>query len=858
MRSFVLGLGVSTILFALPGGSASAQADPAPPSVRVADAPPAGPVAFDTLGVAGLERPVEIRTDRWGIAHIYAETEADLFFAQGYNVARDRLFQLELWRRQATGTLAEVLGPKAVERDLGARLLRYRGDMDAELAHYHPRGRTIIESFVRGINAYVAETERRPELLPVEFHMLGFLPGHWTPEVVVSRHNGLFRNVTSEVRLARLVARVGAERARGLADLEPGSPTLVPDPALDLDALAEDVTRLYVAARAPVRFEREDLVAAFQGAEPGGGEESGAGAAGPAATSGRGAPPHPICAGPLGASMAECATTVPAEPELDGSNNWVLSGARTASGMPILANDPHRAVQLPSLRYWVHLVGPGWNVVGGGEPALPGVSIGHNEHGAWGLTVFSIDQEDLYVYRTDPSDPRRYRYGDGWETMRVERETIAVEGGDAVEAELRFARHGPVLYQDSARGLAYALRAAWHEPGGAPYLASLRMNQARNWDEFREACRWSNTPSENMLWADTAGHIGWQAVGITPLRAGWNGLLPVPGDGRYEWNGYLDPMRLPAEHDPARGWIATANENNLPPGYEVPVGFQWAERIRADRLAEVLDTARAWTVESSMRLQHDEYSIPARTLVPLLRGVEPASAAARAARERLLAWNLVLDAASVPAAIYVAWERRLRDIVGDRLVPGDLRGLASYPSTTRIVEWLAGGPGRMAYGPAADRDSILAVALEEAVAGLSDRLGTDMAGWRYGQSGFKHVLLRHPLGRLVDAERRAALDLGPLSRGGTGYTLNVTSGTDNQGGGASFRLIADTGDWDRSVGTNTPGQSGDPSSPHYSDLFASWATGEYFPVAYSRARVEAVTEAVTLLRPGTPTSGEKQ
>ena len=362
----------------------------------------------DDLVVPGLERPVEILRDRWGIAHIYAKSEADLFFAQGYNVARDRLFQLELWRRQATGTLAEIQGPRALPHDQGARLLRFRGDMDDEMKRYHPRGPAIIGAFVKGINAYIDATDLDPSLLPLEFRVLALKPGRWTPEVVVSRHNGLFRNATQEVQAARLVAIVGEDRARELLALKPGNPSLKSD--LDLKTIGEANLASYRASRAAVRFRPEDVLPAYRGAPlPDEKPKEKSGAAGI---------------------------------ETRGSNNWVVAGSRTATGSPIMANDPHRTIDLPSLRYWVHLVGPGWDVIGGGEPALPGVSIGHNKRGAWGFTIFPIDQEDLYVYETDPSDPSRYRYKDGWEPFRSDRESIPVKGGAAAEVELKFTRHG--------------------------------------------------------------------------------------------------------------------------------------------------------------------------------------------------------------------------------------------------------------------------------------------------------------------------------------------------------------------------------------------------------------------------------
>lgn len=776
--------------------------------------------------VAGLRGPVEVVCDRWGIAHIYARDEHDLFLAQGYNAARDRLFQLELWRRRATGTLAEIQGPRALAGDVGARSLRFRGEMAGELGHYHPRGVAIVEAFVRGINAYIERTEREPARLPIEFRILGIKPGRWTPEVVVSRHNGLYRNVTQEVEVARLVRLLGPTRARDLLDLHPGNPGLQPDPALDLSPLSESILETYRASRAPVRFRPEDIAPAFRGR---------------AAR----APDLDALAG--GADLAP----PDEDPDARGSNNWVIAGTRTASGSPILANDPHRSLLLPSLRYWVHLSAPGWDVIGAGEPALPGVSVGHNEHGAWGLTIFPADQEDLYVYETDPKDPSRYRYRGEWEAMRTVRETFAVKGAAPVGVDLTFTRHGPVVAEDRARRRAYAIRAAWLEPGGAPYLASLRVDQARSWAEFREACRYFHVPSENMIWADRDGHIGWQAVGLVPRREGWDGLLPVPGDGRYEWAGFLPATDLPHLVDPPRGFFASANQDNLPPGYPFAVGYQWTEPFRFARIEEVLAATPRSTLEDSMRLQQDELSMPARSLVPMLRGLRPARAGAAAAAGRLLGWDFVMGRDSVPAAIYAAWEGELKESMRDRLVPADARGMLAPRaiSTVKLIAWLTAPDRRFGASPAAGRDAMLIRSLDRAVDGMTRRLGPDMDAWRYGQDRLKHVEIRHPLSEAVGPELRDRLDVGPMPRGGYARTVNNTSDNDNQTDGATFRIVADLGDWDRSVGTNAPGQSGDPGSPHYRDLFAPWAEGTYFPVSFSRAKVDSVAEERTTLVP---------
>src|SRR5438128_2092786 len=398
------------------------------------DAPPPREIV---LRIEGLSEPVEILRDRWGIAHIYAKSEHDLFFAQGYNAARDRLFQRELWRRNATGTVAEMLGPQELKRDVGVRLHMFRGDLEAELAWYHPHGPAIVNAFVDGINAYVAEAERDPATLPLEFRLLGIRPGRWTSAVVISRHNGLLSNIQQEVGFAQAVRAVGADKVKGLAHFEPGDPDLSVDPAVDLSLVTGRILELYRAFREPLKFTPDEIVPRFRRVARGG--RSGAAVVG---------------------------DDRPRARDI-GSNNWIVSGRLTRSGKPMMMNDPHRTQAAPSLRYWVHLVAPGWNVIGAGEPMLPGVSIGHNEHGAWGLTIFGSDGEDLYVYDTNPANANQYRYRGAWEDMRVVAETIPVKGRAPAPVTLKYTRHGPVLFEDGAHHEAYALRAAWMEIGSA-------------------------------------------------------------------------------------------------------------------------------------------------------------------------------------------------------------------------------------------------------------------------------------------------------------------------------------------------------------------------------------------------------
>ena len=624
------------------------------PALSAAAAPP------ESLKLPGLIQPVEILQDRWGISHIYAQNESDLFFAQGYNVARDRLFQLEIWRRQATGTVAEILGPQELQRDIGNRLFQYRGDLAAELNWYHPRGAAIIQAFVNGINAYIDQTRRNPALLTPEFKMLGIQPGQWTPAVVISRFNGLLGNVNQELNMALAVRAMGVAKVKDLYHFQPADPKLEMDPAIDASLLSKSILAVYNAFREPIKFTPAELVAQYRD-------------------------PNPLTE--LARAVSPSALDLSARQQDIGSNNWVVSGKLTATGFPMMMNDPHRVQEAPSLRYWVHLVAPGWNVIGGGEPSLPGVSIGHNDFGAWGLTIFGTDSEDLYVYDTNPANPSQYKYNGAWEAMTIVRESIPVKGQPPAAVELKYTRHGPVVFEDKAHHKAYAIRAAWRETGAAPYLASLRMDQAHSWQEFEDACSYSRIPAENMVWADRDGNIGYQAVGIAPLRPNWSGLVPVPGDGRYEWDGYLPIKALPHVLNPEKGFFNTSNNYLIPPGwpYSDALHYIWADPYRADAVGEFLRSGRLFSVADMVQLQNNDLSIPARSLVPLLRDLELSQPASRQAAARMLHWDSVLDKDSVHAGIYEMWQRRLLANVRAAAVPPAARDFIGTPEMIKIV-----------------------------------------------------------------------------------------------------------------------------------------------------------------------------
>jgi penicillin amidase len=766
------------------------------------------------LIVAGLDAPVEVVRDQWGINHIYAENQNDLFFAQGYLAAKDRLFQFEIWRRQATGTVAEILGEKELKRDIGTRLFKFRGNMNVEMNHYHPEGEEIITSYVDGVNAYISEIMQTPDSLPVEFKLMNIQPESWTPEVVISRHQGLLGNINDELGIGRAVARIGVDQVKKIEWFHPKDPDIKLDPAINGDLLSANILELYNAYRRYVRIAPEDL--AMGGAEEDRDELS------------------LYINDKLKHSYLN-------DTDVMGSNNWVIKGELMEDGYPVMANDPHRTIVAPSLRYMAHLVAPGWNVIGGGEPEIPGISIGHNEYGAWGLTVFETDGEDLYVYELNPDNLNQYKYQDSWVDMEIITETIKVKNTEDVIVELRYTRHGPVTMIDSANNVGYAVRCAWMEPGGSPYLASLRMNQARTWEEFREACNFSNIPGENMMWADIDGNIGWQAVGIAPIRRNFSGLVPVPGDGRYEWDGYLPIIEKPHASNPETGFLITANENVTPETYDKwdAIAFSWSDPFRGDRIEEVLSSGRKFNLEDMKSLQTDYMSLPARTLVPMISEIAFDNKMEEQAREWLQTWDFVLDRNSVEAGIYVEWETQIRREANMRFIPVEVRGSINL-QLTRIITYLSSPNEMFGNDFETNRIDFLKKTFSIAINTLVEKFGNNMEDWVYGQPGYKHAVIYHPLSRAVNKEFQEKFNVGPAPRGGNGYTPGSTGNGLNQSSGASFRVIIPVGDWDNSLGINSPGQSGDPESPFYRNLFEMWANDEYFPMYYSKEKIESV------------------
>jgi penicillin G amidase len=716
--------------------------------------------------LAGLRDTVEVIRDRWGVPHIYARNLDDLFFAQGYVHAQDRLWQMDMYRRMFEGRMAEVMGPSYVAHDRLARLLRHDGPWDErEWTTYHPEGRRIFEAFAGGVNAFIADaTGPGGSGLPVEFRITGLEPGRWTATTSLLRTQTALPigDARSELNLARSVAQYGADEANRRARPSPWRELVVPA-GLDVTAIDSAV------------------IAGLAGLRTG--------------------TPRP----PLLPQYERLRDALPngnrgAQEDSPGSNNWVVGDARTASGRVMVANDPHRSVSNPSIRYIVHLNAPGWDVIGATEAPLPGVAIGHNGRIAWGLTIVGTDQSDVYVEQVNPANRNEVRFRGTWEPLRIALDTIHVRNGAPVVVERKHSRHGPIFHEDTVRNLAYAIRTTAHEPGTAGYLGALRYHALRDCREFLDAQVYYRAPTENMICGDADGNIAWQASALSPRRPNWHGRLPVPGTGEYEWNGFRDD--LPRELNPERGWIATANHDIHPPGYDPPLFFKTGpQTARFDRLAALLSAGSRFTIEDMKRLQLDSYLLTAERDIALFRGWHAADATLERARRLIAEWDGYRRRESAAAALH-------------GFVAPQIEAAARAADTA-----------------APRRQQLLERALRLGLAELHEAQGADPAQWRWGRSHrseFPHALVR-------------AYDIAGVERDGGSGTIAAT--------GATYRQVIDFANLDASVVTNAPGQSAQPLSPFYANLAEPYGRGEFFPLVHTRVAVERAAAHRLVLTP---------
>ncbi len=717
--------------------------------------------------MSGLTAPVEVLRDRWGVPHIYAANVDDLFFAQGYTTAQDRLWQMEMNRRVAQGRVAEIVGSSAVPHDRLVRLLRFRGPFDdKEWTSYHPEAKRIFGAYVRGVNAFIAQNA---DHLPVEFTLTGITPAPWQPEEILyrARVSAAVSSARSELRLAQSVARFGASEANRRARPEPYGALEVP-PGLDVSIITDAVLQA-LGGDLYGDLPRPDLLPRYRDWR--------------------------------GASL----TAAEGAPELSpGSNNWAIAASLSATGKPIMVDDPHRQVTLPAWRYLVHLHAPGWNVIGATEPGLPGVIRGHNGQVAWGRTATGTDEADVFVEELNPANAREVKWRGAWEPLQVLTETIAVKGASPETMTLEFSRHGPIFYKDTAHHRAYALRSSLMEQGTAEYIGGLRMDQATSARDCLVQADFMRSPPTNLVCASADGHIAFRVSAAAPKRRGWNGRLPVPGTGDYEWDG-LRSEDLPRDLNPERGWIATANNNIHPPGFKEPLFYNgrppyWRHERIAQLLEEGSKSGRKFTVDDMRVMLRDSRKTEAERLKPWFQGWTSGRAEVEHARAAIAAWDNTMLRNSAPAAIYMEWREQV-----------NLDALAA--------------------ASAHNRRSLIEDGLSKAVEQLGRAQGSDPGRWQWGRihtSVFKHPLI-------------SAFDLPAVERDGGAETVNAT--------GAVYRLITDFADPDRSLVTIAPGISGQPSSPFYGNLLEDWVAGSFFPLAFTREAVERVAKHRLLLQP---------
>jgi penicillin amidase len=774
------------------------------------------------IALPALAQPVDILIDEHGIPHIRARTLLDAFVAQGWNAARDRLWQIDLWRKRGLGLLAADFGPGYLEQDRASRLLLYRGAMAREWGMYSADDKAICTAFAAGINAYIALCAREPERLPPEFSVMGTRPARWrASDIVRIRTHSLSRNATSEILRANVLAKADLETDLIRRSLEPPVTPRVPE-GLDPASVPLDALDLLKLASTDVRFTPERLAA-------------------------------PLADAPRWRKVTDLGDVL-RDAEFTGSNNWAVSAALSGTGAPILASDPHRAHALPSLRYIAHLTAPGLDVIGAGEACTPGISFGHNGELAFSGTIFYIDQEDVFILDKTTDDPDTFIEAGRRRRIRTVTETVKVAGCPDQSMRLRFSPHGPIIHETATH--AFALKSVMQEPGTGPYLGSLTGMRERTVKGYAASLWRNKTPSTNHVFADKAGDIGWRPGGLAPVRVGFDGLLPAPANGRHRWAGFMDAARMPLTINPPRGWLATANAMNLPPDWDHegrPLGFEWVERARLQRLEEVLTPARRHSVANAVALQTDVVSMPARRMAALALKLQDTAPSTLQARKLFAGWNGALARDSAAAALFeIWWMKHLKPGLLALIVRDEaLRAIMAPVDQDTALALLEQPDQRFGADPQARRDQLLSSTLAAAVTELSNRLGPDSAGWTWGR--LHHGHFEHPLATVPGAAAAGLRDIGPFPLGGsasspmhTGYRLSDFRCI----AGASFRMVVDLADPDASVCINSPGQSGDPRSRHYGDLAPHWAEGRYVPMPFTAKAVDAAAVTRIRLEPG--------
>ena len=761
------------------------------------------------IALPGLRETVEIARDRQGIPHIRANSLSDVMFGLGYAMAQDRLWQLDILQRVAIGRLAEIAGEQGLAADKFMLSLGVRRASEAEATRLSDETQEMLASFAAGINAYVTS---RGRWLGPEFVLGRYRPLPWSPAASVSVLK--LMGWTLDGFLEKILLRDRISDAIG----EEWAALLFND---DRTLSAGDPA---VTSAAFATF-RAQLAAAREAME----------------------------------KIAGINTTIP------GSNNWAVSGAHTATGKPLLANDPHLAFSIPSIWYECHLTAPGLDVAGATIPGVPGVAIGHNDRVAWGITATMLVQTDVYVEEMDPDNRLRYRTEDGWALVDRVVDLIRVKGrADVEEHETRITRHGPLISGlGEAKDATRALALKWVGQEGADEMTGLLgLMRARSADDLRAACEGIAIPALNLVFADTDGRIGYQFVGRAPIRPADCGIRPVPGaTGDHEWRGYVPFAELPAVADPPEGWIATANAQIQPEDYPYPLPSVFASPFRVRRIRQLLDGREGLTLDDMRRMQADVYVLHAEPLRPALVAAlddsdGPWSDTERDALELLRAWDGFAEVDSPGAAIWeVTYQHWMRRVLLARL-PADL---ADDAMTKFLGEFHWSLPDRIlaaddpGWFPATTRAAEITGAFRDAVAWLIGHAGPYPAEWEWG--AVHRVTFTHPLAMGGKGPAKV-VNLGPIPVGGDCNTVNCAYWTLAKPydviSGSSYRLLVDLSDPTRdthAVSCNIVGESGRIRTKHYGDQVLPWSRVRYHPMGTDARDVAARTESIVHLVP---------
>ena len=794
-----------------------------PSCIAHAPEPFSGP---DSLVVQGEfpSFPVTVEEDRWGIPHIRARSEADAAFVLGLLHAEERLWQMDVNRRAGMGRLSEFFGTRTLQTDRFLRTVGFQEAAESALAALPYSERSLLEAYAAGVNSHIAEGTD----LPPEYRILGVKPEPWTPLHSMLWTKSMSWLLSASARTDAFFGQLrdshGTEKAHWIVPDYPGKGprVLPPDQMLEL--------RGKTSGSSPTPSSPEPE----QSTPPPGPTPSGASHTLPTT-------PPPL---PLHEGVATLLQLLGAGPDV-GSNNWVIDGTRTATGAPILSNDPHLGVQVPSIWYLAEIEAPGYHVIGATMPGIPGVAIGHNEDIAWGVTNLGADVMDLFLEREDPDHPGHVLRPGGREQLTVRQHEIKVRGRKkSVALEVRLSSNGP-LVSEFFPGFSDAVALRWTalEAEDNTLGAFLAIGRASNWDEFLAGLRLFVVPSQNFVYADRKGHIGWKAPGLIPKRRGFDGKAPARAWLGEQWDGFIPFEELPEAFDPVQGWIASANNHPVPDDYPHNLGTRFSQPYRAARIVDLLEQGAGRSTAGHRAMQLDTVSLQVDELLPLVLSLQPEGSMEQLGLELLRSWDGDHSIDSGAAALYNAWMVEAAALLTDGRFGSDQQSRVRGLNGTFLQIALT-GPGqelclreKQGKQPAITScDQLALIALQRATRRLKSLLGRDLTTWTWGAIHQLHY--HHRLG--ITPHLRKKLDTKRPSAGGP-HTVNVGSYTQSkpftQVWFPSYRQVIDLSDWSKSGWIHSPGQSGVPWRAHYRDLVDPFMEGELLPMSFGREQV---------------------